>query len=65
MMVEKSWYNNGIVVVMWWNNNSFQKRVKKQLQKDMMDYCENDHGTTMACNPGIYDETCVARQQIC
>ncbi len=36
---------------MWWNNNG-QKRFEKQLSKDTMEHCENDHGTTMACNPG-------------
>jgi hypothetical protein len=28
-MVEKSWYNNGIVVVMWLNNNDFSKKNKE------------------------------------
>ncbi len=60
-MVEKSWYNNGIVVVMWLNNNGFSKKNKETVAV----YCESDHGTRMACNPGIYGETCVARKQIC
>jgi hypothetical protein len=63
-MVEKSWYNNGIVVVMWWNNNGFSRKNKETVAERYDEHCENDHGSTMVCNPGIYGETLVARQQI-